>query len=254
MSMAFLLAVTAYGAVLGGHSEEWRSTSLQRIETALVAGGFGISEVVVKGREHASAGLIEEALAADGVRTIFGFDTRAAQQRLERIGWVRSARVMRLWPSTLVAELQEREAFARWEVRGHRLLIDRDGHLLGPVTTDFEGLPLVAGEGADRTSPRLLDQLAAREALANKVSKAERIEQRRWDLVLAAGMRVQLPARGVSEALRILEQLLRGRLPENVRVVDMRVAGRIALRSKPDGTAPAAQVSARITASEAQRL
>jgi len=254
LSIAFLLSVGVYGTVLGGHADEWRSTLSQRMDAALVASGFGISEVLVRGREHASAALIDEALGADEARTIFGFDTRAAQQRLEQLGWVKSARVMRLWPSTLVVELQEREAFARWRVRGHTLLIDRDGRLLGPVTSDFEGLPLVAGEGADKASARLMEHLGESGGLSKRVALAERIEQRRWDLVLSGGPRVQLPSQGVASALGLLEQLLRGRMPDNVQEVDMRVAGRITLRAKPAETTPAAQVSARITGPEAQRL
>lgn len=239
LSVGFLLSVAAYGSVLGGHFARWHALSEAHVEAALVAGGFGISEVVVNGRVQVPRAYIDEALSASGARTIFGFDTRAARARLERIGWVASARVMRLWPSTLVVELQEREAFARWEIRGNAVLIDRSGELLGPVTPAFSGLPRVGGEGADTAAAALVDRLAAHPWLTGRVSLAERVERRRWNLVLANGPRILLPANGVESALGLVERLLRAGVPGDIAVVDMRVAGRIALRREaPEGKTP----------------
>jgi cell division protein FtsQ len=257
LSLAFLLSTVVYGAVLGGYTDHWRSMALARIDAALVGSGFGIREIVVKGRVHAPAGLIKESLGAQQSRTIFGFDTRAARKRLETVGWVRKARVMRLWPSTLVVELDEREAFARWSIRGHTLLIDRGGHLLGPATPDFDTLPRVAGEGADKAAAVLVERLAAHEELAKQVALAERVERRRWDLHLSSERHVMLPAEGVDAALRLLAQMLRIGLPDDATVVDMRVAGLIALRAAPadEGRIDApAQVSATMSRPAARQL
>jgi len=117
LSAAFLLTVAVYGAALGGHLAAWQHTLTARAEAALIAGGFGINEVILKGGVHTPGAQVNEALRTVRARTIFGYDTRAAKLRLENVGWVESARVMRLWPSTLVVELREREPFARWAGR-----------------------------------------------------------------------------------------------------------------------------------------
>ncbi len=239
LSAAFLLAVAVYGAALGGHLAAWQQTLASRAETALIAGGFGINEIIVKGSAHAPGGRVQEALQTSRAQTIFGYDTRAAKGRLEAIGWVKSARVMRLWPSTLIVELREREPFARWDIRGHTVLIDRAGELLGPVTAEFSDLPRIAGEGAHTAAADLLATLEVHEAVARQVRLAERIEHRRWDLVLRGGLRVQLPAQETGEALPTLARLLDGRLPGDVTIIDMRVPGRIALRrDAPETDAP----------------
>ena len=230
LSAAFLVAAGIYGAALGGHLTAWRATALERFETALIAGGFGINDVIITGRDHISPAQVDAALDTTRARTIFGFDTRAAKARLERIGWVEKARVMRLWPSTLVVELSEREPFAQWDIRGHRMLIDKTGELLGPATPAFEDLPRVAGEGADIAASALFDTLAQHEPLAQRVVLAQRIEKRRWDLVARGGLRVQLPAHGVANRLPKAERLIAGKLPDGVGIIDMRVEGRIALR------------------------
>jgi cell division protein FtsQ len=239
LSAAFLLTVAVYGATLGGHLAAWQHTIVTRAETALIAGGFGINEVIVKGSVHTPGARVQEALQAASARTIFSYDTRAAKGRLEEIGWVKSARVMRLWPSTLIVELREREPFARWDIRGHTVLIDRDGELLGPVTAKFAGLPRVAGEGAHTAAAELRAMLEGHEPVMRRVALAERIELRRWDLILHGGLRVQLPARETGKALPTLARLLGGDLPADVAIIDMRVPGRIALRrGTPEMDAP----------------
>ena len=239
LSAAFLVTVGIYGAALGGHLTAWQATALERVDTALIAGGFGINDVIIKGREHITQAQVDAALDTTRARTIFGFDTRAAKARLERIGWVEKARVMRLWPSTLVVELSEREPFAQWEIRGHRMLIDKTGELLGPATPAFEDLLRVAGEGADTAAAELFGMLAQHEPLANQVALARRIEKRRWNLVLRGGLRVQLPAHGVADSLPTAQRLIAGNLPDGVGIIDMRVEGRIALRrSTPERGTP----------------
>jgi len=256
-SVAFLVAAAVYGAMLGGHLEHWRTSITARIESAMLASGFGIGDVVVQGRVHTPPAHVQEALQTSQAQTIFGFDTRAARHRLEDIGWIRSARVMRLWPSTLVVELKEREPFARWRIRGHTLLIDRNGELLGPATPAFNALPVISGEGADADAAQLMMTLKSQTGISDKVVLAERIERRRWDLVMADGLRVLLPAENVAGALRLLDRLLKGVMPDGVRGVDLRVSGRIALRRNPArrdrGSAPE-QLSATTTVSRAQRL
>jgi len=237
----FLAAVGLYGAALGGHLANWQETLTARAQTALVTGGFGINAVIVKGRQHLTQARLTQALDTSRAQTIFGFDTRAAKARLERVGWVKSARVMRLWPSTLVVELKERQPFARWEIRGHKVLIDKHGALLGPVTPEFGDLPRVAGEGADRKAASLLAALERHDAVGQRVLVARRIERRRWDLRLETGMRVQLPARRAEGALPTVARLLDGRIPEHVSIIDLRVDGRIALRrGEPESDAPGA--------------
>jgi cell division protein FtsQ len=248
LSAAFLLTVAVYGAALGGHLAAWQQTLTARAEAALIAGGFGIHDVILKGGVHTPGAQVHEALRTARARTIFGYDTRAAKLRLEDIGWVESARVMRLWPSTLVVELREREAFARWDIRGHTIVVDREGEILGPVTPSFADLPRIAGEGAHTAAADMLATLAEHPAMARKVTLAERIEQRRWDLILSNGLRVQLPARDASAALPVLAQLLGGDLPGDVAIIDMRVPGRIALRKdtrETDAPGPTAQLSGR---------
>ncbi|RIA55831.1 cell division protein FtsQ/DivIB [Dichotomicrobium thermohalophilum] len=257
LSAAFLLTVAVYGAALGGHLAAWQQSLTTRAETALIAGGFGINEVIVKGRVHMPTARLHEALQMARTRTIFSYDTRAAKARLEDIGWVKSARVMRLWPSTLIVELRERKPFARWEIRGHTVLIDREGELLGPVTSEFADLPRIAGEGAHTAAADLLATLEQHEAVARQVALAKRVELRRWDLVLDDGLRVQLPARDAAKALPTLTRLLGADLPAEVTVIDMRVPGRIALRRdapKTDAPGPTARFSDGVKQARARPL
>jgi len=257
LSAVFLISAVVYGLVLGGHLAAWQGLASMRMEKILIASGFGINEVIVKGRNHMSRARIDEALEKSQAQTIFDFDTRAARARLERVGWVESARVMRLWPSTLVVEVQERIPFARWHIRGHNVLIDRKGALLGPVTATFSALPRVEGEGANTAAARIFKVLEGHEAIARKVTHAQRVEQRRWDLWLRNGLRIQLPEHGISRALQLVQRLLAAELPEGINTIDMRVPDRIALRRstpKPQAPGSTTQLSERRRLPQAQPL
>jgi len=164
---------------------------------------------------------------------------------------------MRLWPSTLIVEVRERKPFARWDIRGHSLLIDRQGVLLGPVTPASDDLPRVAGEGADKAVARLVDTLQGFPEIARRTRVGRRIEHRRWDLVMRGGVVLQLPAENVSAALETGSLLLNGRLPERVNTVDLRVRGRVALRHEERETGKDGKtdrLSARPSRSRTQHL
>ena len=225
----FVLLSAAYAGVLGGHSAQFSDAIRREAAAIAISAGFGIQEAVIEGSENLSREQIEWALFEGGVQTMFGFDASAARERLAGLGWVRNAEVWRLWPSTIVVHVEEREAVARWRIGGREVLIDGSGEPLGPVTPRYDALAVVQGKGANTEAAALARMLDAA-GLAHQVKMAERIAARRWDLVLASGIRVKLPAASSAATLDVLSGVL-GRL-EGKRLpasVDLRIPGRIAL-------------------------
>jgi cell division protein FtsQ len=115
---------------------------------------------------------------------------------------------MRLLPSTLFVELEEKEPFALWREGGKTAVINAEGQVLGLATpADYATLPIVSGPGAAAPAKALLDALAVLPDLKAHVQDIERIAGRRWDLVLDTGLRVKLPAQGFAEALADLSMI-----------------------------------------------
>lgn len=206
--VTFYALTVAYGMSLGGHWGNVRQTAAVAANTAAVAAGFEVNAVQIEGQRNISGTDVTAALGPyDGV-SIFAFDTNAARERLKRNGWVSEARVMRLLPSTLVVEIEERKPFALWSEGGRTAVIDEKGELLSLASErEFESLPKVSGPGAAVPAKALIEALAAYPDVRARVTGMERIAGRRWDLVMDTGLRVKLPTSGFGAAIADLSAM-----------------------------------------------
>jgi len=243
--VAVSAAVTLAIAMLGGGA--WWLWHSGRIATALAAGQHGIAEVMalggltvqqvnVQGRHETAP---EQILAAVGVQRgdpILFFDAEAARQRLERIGWVKKASVQRLLPDTILLRLIERRPFARWQIDGKTVLIDRDGTVLSQGDpADFRDLRRVVGAGAADHAGALFDMLMAEPRLFARVRSAVRVRDRRWDIELDDGVTIKLPEENAETAWRHLalldqEQKL---LSKGLVAIDLRLPDRLVVKLSP---------------------
>lgn len=192
----------AYGLSRSGQWDILRQSLATRTNELALMVGLEVKAVQVEGQHHLKEAEIAAALGPrDGV-SIFTFDTDAARERLKRNGWVAEARVMRLLPSTLVVELEERTPFALWREGGKLVAIDRSGKVLSLAErTDFPNLRVVSGAGAAAPAAEIIEALNAVPELRDRVRDIERIAGRRWDLVLDSGLRAKLPATNFAGAL-----------------------------------------------------
>jgi cell division protein FtsQ len=190
--------------------------------------GFRVAEVRLQGASKASH---DEILAAAHItrgQPILGLDLAATRARIERVGWVERARVIRLLPDTLVIAVTERPLMAVWEHQGRREVVTAGGRVTAAVNPDeFPRLPTIIGEGANTQAAAFLPLIEQMPRLSARLRAVRRVDQRRWDLLLANGTVVLLPAGGDADALRRLDDLDR-----SARVLDLRLQ-RLDLR-KPD--------------------
>jgi cell division protein FtsQ len=208
--------------------------------------GFGIEVVTLAGHRYASDDEILGALDLANVRSLVGFDVGAARRRIERIPWVASADITRVLPDRLDIRVAERKPFAVWQRGGKELLIDASGRTLQEIGAgSVDHLPRVIGEGAAPEAATLVATIARHDALARRFRAAERVGERRWTLRLADGIVMHLPSEGPALALERLAaagRLERLLVPSN-RIIDLRAAGRIGVRSAPADATGVARVS-----------
>ncbi|MDP1626978.1 cell division protein FtsQ/DivIB [Parvibaculum sp.] len=202
-ALVLIACVAVYGVVIGGHAENGVNAVTHQANRLLALSGFSIQDVTVTGRAQTRK---DDLLAAVGTKRgdpIFGFDTEAARQRIERLDWVRSATVTRLLPDTIRIEVSERQPFALWQRGGELSIVDAEGR---PITDegvqDFAHLPFIVGFGAPRAAPELLTLMQKeRPELLQRVRAFVRVSDRRWNLRLENGVDVKLPETGVAKAL-----------------------------------------------------
>jgi cell division protein FtsQ len=207
---AAVVALGVMGAVMftGDRSTVFQRGLERTAGGAVTAFGFGIDQLHVQGASpHTKAAV----LAGAGVREgdpLVGLDLDAVRARVEQVGWVKEATVVRLLPDTLVIAVKERRPMAVWQSRGRVRLIDDQGReIAGADPAGFAQLPLVVGHGAAAAAGDILPLLHARPRLMERIDALVRVDDRRWDLRLRDGGLVQLPALDEEHALMRLDQL-----------------------------------------------
>jgi cell division protein FtsQ len=185
--------------------------------------GFRLQTVRLDGASpQSSADILRAAALPRGV-PLLGVDLEAARQRIEHVGWVKNATVMRLYPDTVVIAIDERHLVAVWQDNGRVAVIDTGG-VVAPEAdpAHFANLPLVVGDGANVAAADILPHVLLRPRLADRLDALVRVDQRRWDLRLKDGSIVQLPARDDAAANNEEAALIRlDQLDQQSRILDL---------------------------------
>ena len=234
--------VLAAGLVLAGMGWLWTSgwvpRGLERVELALLAAtaeaGLELGDVRVEGRQRTTRRVVLETLGVVRGQPILAFDPYAAQARLERLPWVRSATVERRLPAAIHVRLIERRPLARWQYQGRISVIDQGGEVIPGVEPEaFTRLLLVVGEDAPDHTPDLLAMLNNEPELRTRVSAAVRVRGRRWNLHLDDGIDVRLPEQDPATAWAELARVQREHdvLGRDVAVIDLRLPDRLVVRT-----------------------
>ncbi len=244
-SLMFALtgAVLVVGAAIAGAT--WLGPSLfdareafaRAADAAAANAGFEIGEIEIAGLSGARAAEVRAIIVPEGRNSMLSLDPAEVKARVESLDWVAAARVRRLWPSTLVVEVERRQAYARWLEDGEISVIDYNGErLLAERAADHPELPLVVGAGAGPAAEPLLIALEDLPQLRARLKALLRVGERRWDMELNSGTTIALPEAGAAEALARLETLHaeHGLLDRPLARLDMRAPGRLAVRVHPE--------------------
>lgn len=240
--------MTAAGGIVAStanvSSSDLMRSANDKLTTSLVALGFGLDRISVTGHHVTSDRDVFDALDLPNVATLWQLDTIAALKRIERISWVDTAQITRVYPSGLDVTITERSPAAIWSRDGKDQLIDVSGRVLGPLDRRIASqsqrhLPIIAGEGANTDVSLLMTALGRHPQLQARVLRSERIAERRWRIVLKTGTAIELAAEREIEGLDQVatDMTLRKALDGGPVVIDVRTPGRITIRPRAAQTA-----------------
>lgn len=199
--------------------------------------GLTVQQISVVGRDKTSGNDILRVLDVDRGDSILGIDPEAARERLETLGWIESASVMRRYPDEIFVEITERRPYARWQIDGKTGVIDRTGALVSRKDEPaFRYLPKVVGPGANGHAAELFDMLAQTPELFTRLESAVRVRDRRWNLQFKNDVTVLLPEKEASKAWKQLNQIQNEQkiLDKDVIAIDMRGKDRMYVRLKEE--------------------
>lgn len=241
--LPLVLAAIASGSywMLRSYTLEDLIANVERVSRNLMqSSGLTVSEIIVTGRRNTQQSDIAMALAASSGDLLFDVTPQSARERIEALGWIRSATVRRQFPDTVLVNIVERRPFALWQRDGRVTLIDREGQVISSKDlAGFGGLPVIVGEDAPQHVGALVSVLARKPTLLAKLDAATRVSGRRWDIRLRSGMDIRLPQHGVAEAWDLLASLITDHrlLERDVIAIDLRVKDRLAIRLGPASAA-----------------
>ncbi|WP_269580902.1 cell division protein FtsQ/DivIB [Roseibium sp. Sym1] len=202
-------------------------------DALLSAAGFGIEAVKLSGQREINEFQILEALEIHEGTSLALFDAAGARDRLSQMAWVKNASVMKLYPSTLQINIEERVPYVLWQ-RGDLVSIVNES---GDVITDevdgrYANLLLVVNHGAQRRASEINIALETVPELRPRVRAAFLISDRRWDLQLENGISIRLPEDNIDAALADLVKMDEesGLLSRDIVAIDMRLADRVTVR------------------------
>ncbi|MCF8496798.1 MAG: FtsQ-type POTRA domain-containing protein [Alphaproteobacteria bacterium] len=200
--------------------------------------GFRVKNILVEGRIHADAEILKAIINTDEGAPILSFDPRQAKAFIERIEWVKTARVERRLPDTIYIGLQERTPLALWQKDQKLSVLDEEGKIItAQGISRFADLIIVMGEGAPEQAPAFLADLAAEPSLYKRATSARYVGHRRWDLVLDRKITIKLPEEERAFALSRLAQAQaeNALLDRDIESVDLRETDRIVVQTRPGG-------------------
>ena len=190
-----------------------------------------ITEVIVHGDfRHLQQDAIRHAVATVMQGSFFTIDMQQIHAAVLDIPWVATASVRRIWPSTLLLQVEEHEHALRW---GEEKLVSRRGDIFSPDDiVPFQHL--VQLHAADNYREELLHEYRRIGRLLmpfGKIDYMERSARGSWTLRLDTGLTIDLGSNGIEQRLQRVVRFMRhlNKQLEMVAHIDARYSNGVAV-------------------------
>src|SRR5690606_1185039 len=160
------VAVLAGVLATGARAERIGASISDGVDGMAVAMGLKLEQVCIGGESAEATAAIQRAVQLTADQAMTSIDLDAVRQRVEQVGWVKEARIVRLLPNTLIVHVVEHDRLAIWQAGGRNMVIDSHGQVIrGADAGRYPGLPLVVGKGAEQAAAEVLPLIAQRPRL-----------------------------------------------------------------------------------------
>ena len=127
---------------------------------------------------------------------------------------------------------------------GPALVSDQGDIIQISALSPYRHLPILSGADAPAAAPELMQLIEGEPALARRVTGAERVDGRRWNVFIDGRVEVRLPERETAAAWARLARLdgAERLLARAIEAVDLRLADRVVVRLSDEVLNPSGAV------------
>jgi cell division protein FtsQ len=196
--------------LMTGHRAEALGSAITGfIDGRLASAGLKLQKVQLVNVSPEASPDVRKALKFAKDQPFALMDLAAVQKDVENVGWVKSATVRRQFPGVLIIDVVERPRLAVWQNAGRFVVIDDQGQAIPEANyAQFSDLPFVVGEGANEAAPEIIELMRRRPALMQKTYALQRVDTRRWNILLKNTGVIKLPALNQEQAFARLDVLM----------------------------------------------
>ena len=209
--LAVLVIAGLLGVVLltGHRAQALGGAMTSFADGRMAAMGLKLKKISLVGVSPDASPDVRKALNFEMNQPFALMDLAAVQKSVENVGWIKSATVRRQFPGVLIIEVVERPRLAVWQYNGKNTVIDDQGNIIPEaISTKFTGLPYVVGEGANEAAPEIIELMRQRPELLQRTYALQRVDTRRWNILLKNTAVIKLPALNQEQALAKLDALM----------------------------------------------
>ena len=203
--------------------------------------GLTVREVIVEGRSKTKKSTLLKALQVSEGDNILAINITEMKDRINKLPWVKSARIERHFPNKISLTLFERTPMARWQTNRMLKLIDVHGDVIPIVDlTRFSNLPIIIGKNAPKIAGQILNTLSNEPHLFKRVKSLTLVSDRRWDVQLDNQINVHLPEKNPGKAWAHLATVEQGHniFGDQVQGIDMRLENQLIIKIEKNKTSP----------------
>ena len=203
--------------------------------------GLTVKEVIVEGRSKTKKSALLQALQVSEGDNILAINITEMKDRINKLPWIKSARIERHFPNKISLTLFERTPMARWQTNRMLKLIDVNGDVIPIVDlTRFSNLPIIIGKNAPKIAGQILNTLSNEPHLFRRVKSLTLVSDRRWDVQLDNQINVHLPEKNPGKAWAHLATVEEGHniFGDQVQGIDMRLENQLIIKIEKNKTSP----------------
>ena len=203
--------------------------------------GLNIKEVIVEGRLKTKKSALLQALQVSEGDNILAINMTEMKDRINKLPWIKSARIERHLPNKISLTLFERTPMARWQTNKMLKLIDIHGDVIPRVDVSrFLNLPIIIGKNAPKIAGQILKTLSNEPHLFRRIKSLTLVSDRRWDVKLDNQINVHLPEKNPGKAWAHLATVEQGYniFGDQIQGIDMRLENQLIIKIEKNKKSP----------------